>query len=71
MKLRIVSDGTLHGTSVTDELGNAIEDVIEVSFCYRIRGLPTATITILDTEADLAIEDGMIVTVGTEACHEG
>lgn len=61
MKLKIVSDGTPHGTHVIDpETGARLKGVQRVEWGLAIGGLATAVVTVLNVELDADIDSGQV-----------
>jgi hypothetical protein len=51
-RLRVVSDGTSHGTFVYDESGKMIENVKEIHWHLRAPNASTITVTVYVSEID-------------------
>ena len=60
MRLRIVSDGTSHGTKVTDENGVVVENIEEITWqSDRALGLVMARLILKQVEADIVVNEDM------------
>jgi hypothetical protein len=67
MRLKIVSDGSISGTKVTDENGNFVENVQAIRFRAHVNDLATkATIELRDVAVELHGETK--VRGGAEKC---
>ena len=55
-KLKIVSDGTAHGTTVHDANGSPLTNVTEIEISVCVGSLVQARITFIDVELDLVAE---------------
>lgn len=56
MKVKIVSDGTPHGTRITDETGNPIEYVDSIDWEMRMDRLATATVRFVAIPVEVEAE---------------
>ena len=61
MKVKVISDGTSHGTSVIDkETGEALEGIMNIDIFIDPYSV-VAKITLVGVELDLDIEDGEVI----------
>lgn len=53
LKLKIVSDGTVEGTIVLDDLGRVLENVIDFSYGLTAEGVPVIRLALVGVEVEI------------------
>jgi len=63
MKLKIISDGTVHGTKVLDENGDMLAGVVGILWeCDKDMDMGKATITVIDVPIECIGEGQVLIT---------